>query len=108
MPIIVTDTAAEQVRKIMVAQQKTDGGVRVGVKGGGCSGLSYTMDISDAPEENDKVFEYEGFRVFCDAKSYFYLNGLILDFSTDLMGGGFKFTNPNATRTCGCGSSFAA
>lgn len=108
MPIIVTDTAIKQVNQVLQSQNRQGWGVRVGVKGGGCSGLSYVMDIAEGPEEKDKVFEFDGFKVFCDPKSYFYLNGLTLDYSTDLMGGGFKFVNPNATKTCGCGSSFAA
>jgi len=108
MPIIVTDTAVQQVKRTLDQQGKQGWGVRVGVKGGGCSGLSYVMDIAEKPEEKDKIFDYDGFQVFCDPKSYFYLNGLTLDFSTDLMGGGFKFINPNATKTCGCGTSFAA
>jgi iron-sulfur cluster assembly protein len=108
MPIEVTETAQKQVRQILQSQSKHGWGVRVGVKGGGCSGLSYVMDIAEKAEEKDKVFDYEGFQVFCDPKSYFYLNGLSLDFSTDLMGGGFRFNNPNATKTCGCGTSFAA
>jgi iron-sulfur cluster assembly protein len=80
----------------------------VGVKGGGCSGLSYSMQFEEKPKEHDKVFEIEGLQVFCDPKSYLYLNGLTLDYTTDLIGGGFKFVNPNATRTCSCGSSFSA
>ena len=108
MPIEVTETAQQQVRQILTSQSKQGWGVRVGVKGGGCSGLSYIMDIAEKADENDKVFDYQDFKVFCDAKSYFYLNGLTLDFSTDLMGGGFRFNNPNATKTCGCGTSFAA
>lgn len=108
MPIIVTDTAIKQVNQVLQSQNRQGWGVRVGVKGGGCSGLSYVMDIAEGPDQKDKVFDFDGFKVFCDPKSYFYLNGLTLDYSTDLMGGGFKFVNPNATKTCGCGSSFAA
>lgn len=108
MAIIVTPLAVDQVKKILASQGKTGWGVRVGVKGGGCSGLSYTMDLSEKPTDDDKVFDIEGLQVFCDKKSYFYLNGLTLDFVDALMGGGFKFVNPNATTTCGCGSSFSA
>ena len=108
MPINVTETAQQQIRQLLQSQGKQGWGVRVGVKGGGCSGLSYTMDIAETAEEKDKIFDYEGFKVFCDPKSYFYLGALSLDFSTDLMGGGFKFVNPSATKTCGCGQSFAA
>ena len=108
MAIIITDTAINQVKQVLKSQSRESWGVRVGVKGGGCSGLSYVMDLEEGPTETDKVFDHDGFQVFCDPKSYFYLNGMTLDFSTDLMGGGFKFSNPNATKTCGCGTSFAA
>lgn len=108
MAITVTPTAINQIKTLLASQQKGGWGVRVGVKGGGCSGLSYTMDLAEAPTDEDKVFDFDGVKVFCDKKSYFYLNGLTLDFLDALMGGGFKFINPNATATCGCGSSFSA
>lgn len=108
MAIVITETAIKQVQQVLKSQDREGWGVRVGVKGGGCSGLSYVMDLEQGPTETDKVFDHDGFKIFCDPKSYFYLNGMVLDFSTELMGGGFKFTNPNATKTCGCGSSFAA
>ena len=108
MDITVTETAVSQIKQVLEQNQKPGWGIRVGVKGGGCSGLSYKMDPDAAPAEKDQVFEFGGVKVFCDPKSYLYLNGLVLDFSTDLMGGGFKFVNPNATKTCGCGSSFSA
>lgn len=82
--------------------------MRLGVKGGGCSGLTYTMDVDDKPAQTDQVFDFDGLKVFCDPKSYLFLNGLTLDYENALMGGGFKFINPNATKTCGCGTSFAA
>ena len=87
--------------------------LRVGVRSGGCSGMSYTMDFvsSDDIQKDDEVYEYlvgsSSFQVICDPKSLLYIYGMQLDFSTDLIGGGFNFTNPNATQTCGCGSSFA-
>lgn len=108
MAITVTDSAQTQIRTLLGQPGNTAKGVRVGVKGGGCSGLSYKMDPDQGPGSNDHVFDFEGFQVYCDPKSYLYLNGLILDFSTELMGGGFKFVNPNATKTCGCGTSFSA
>ena len=108
MPIHVTDTAAREVRRVLESQQKQGWGLRVGVKGGGCSGLSYTMDVAESAGPHDQVFEFEGAKIFCDPKSYLFLNGLTLDFTTELMGGGFKFINPNATKTCGCGTSFTA
>lgn len=108
MPITVTETAVREIRRVLDNQQKPEWGIRVAVQGGGCSGMSYKMDPDEKPAEKDQVFEYDGVKVFCDPKSYLFLNGLILDYSTDLMGGGFKFVNPNATKTCGCGQSFAA
>ena len=106
--ISVSPSAANEMRRLLEAQEHPAWGLRVGVKGGGCSGLSYSMQFEEKPQEHDKVFEMEGVKVFCDPKSYLYLNGLTLDYTTDLIGGGFKFINPNATRTCSCGSSFSA
>lgn len=108
MAITVTPLAIKQARQVLESQGKSGWGIRVGVKGGGCSGLSYTMDLSEGPEPDDKVVEYDGLKVFCDKKSYFYLSSLTLDYVDQLMDGGFKFINPNATATCGCGSSFSA
>jgi iron-sulfur cluster assembly protein len=108
MAITVTPLAINQAKQVLAAQGRPDWGIRVGVKGGGCSGLSYTMDLSEAPEPDDKVFDFDGLKVYCDKKSYFYLSSLTLDFVDKLMDGGFKFINPNATATCGCGSSFSA
>jgi iron-sulfur cluster assembly protein len=106
--IQVTPTAAQEMRRLLTSQEHPGWGLRVGVKGGGCSGLSYTMVFEEKAQGHDRVFEMEGVKVFCDPKSYLYLNGLTLDYTTDLIGGGFKFVNPNATRTCSCGSSFSA
>ncbi|MEO0532448.1 MAG: iron-sulfur cluster assembly accessory protein [Cyanobacteria bacterium P01_A01_bin.123] len=84
--------------------------LRVGVRQGGCSGMSYMMDFSNLESitPDDEVYDYEGFKVVCDRKSLLYLYGLVLDFSDALIGGGFQFTNPNAAQTCGCGNSFGA
>lgn len=84
--------------------------LRVGVRQGGCSGMSYMMDFehTDNITEHDEVFDYDGFQIVCDRKSLLYLYGLMLDYSDAMIGGGFQFTNPNATQTCGCGKSFAA
>ena len=111
--ILITHPAMEQLSKLCRDQE--EGKVlRVGVRSGGCSGMSYTMDFipSSDIQEGDEVYEYtpklgEHFKVVCDPKSLLYIYGMQLDFSTDLIGGGFNFTNPNATQTCGCGSSFA-
>lgn len=108
MAIEVSTPAAGEIRRILKAEGKEDWGLRVGVKGGGCSGLSYTMVFEAEPGEHDRVTEIDGVRVFVDPKSYLYLNGMLLDFTHELIGGGFKFVNPNATKTCSCGTSFSA
>jgi len=107
--IQISEAALQQLLGLR-QRQGTDLCLRVGVRQGGCSGMSYTMDFEDIKNirPNDEVFDYEGFKVICDPKSMLYLYGLVLDYSDSLIGGGFKFTNPNATQTCGCGSSFAA
>jgi iron-sulfur cluster assembly protein len=107
--IQVTPEALAEARRIMDKQGLEDAYVRLGVKGGGCSGMSYTMNFDRNVGEKDKIFDYDhGVRVAVDVKSFLYLRGLVLDYSNDLMGGGFKFENPNAKRTCSCGSSFSA
>ena len=111
--ILITAPAMKQLGNLM--QQQGNGSVlRVGVRSGGCSGMSYTMDFIDAAQiqGDDERYSYEpadapSFEVVCDPKSLLYIYGMQLDFSTELIGGGFNFTNPNATQTCGCGSSFA-
>lgn len=106
MAISLTERAASRVRQI-IEQQQLEGeyGVRVGVKSGGCSGLSYELDIA-MPEDADRIYDSHGLKVFCDPKSYLYINGTEVDFSSDLLNGGFRFTNPNVKRSCGCGTSF--
>jgi iron-sulfur cluster assembly protein len=106
--IEVTQKAAGQIRKLMAQQEMNSGGLRVGVVGGGCSGLSYSLRFDPASHPRDKIFELEGVKIFVDPKSYLYLNGMTLEFSDGLNGRGFVFTNPNATRSCGCGSSFSS
>lgn len=107
--IMMTDSAIAQVQALREKQGK-DLCLRVGVRQGGCSGMSYTMDFEDPSsiQPTDEVFDYEGFRVVCDPKSMLYLYGLVLDYSDAMIGGGFQFTNPNANQTCGCGKSFTA
>jgi iron-sulfur cluster assembly protein len=105
--IQITEAAAKKIRALMAKQGITEGGLRVGVKGGGCSGLSYTFGWEREARTGDEVFEGpEGSKVFCDKKSLLYLNGTVLDYDGNLLGKGFMFSNPNAKSTCGCGSSF--
>jgi iron-sulfur cluster assembly protein len=105
--ISLTEKAALQVRKIRVENNIPEThGLRLSVKGGGCSGLTYVLGFDEQPRENDRVIECFGIRVFIDPKSAFYLSGTVLDFSDGLIGKGFVFHNPQATKTCGCGSSF--
>lgn len=105
--ILLTDAAQKHVFALREKQGK-DLYLRVGVRQGGCSGMSYMMDFEepDKLRENDEVFDYEGFKIVCDPKSMLYLYGLVLDYSDALIGGGFQFTNPNANQSCGCGKSF--
>ena len=107
--IEITQTAATKIRSLMAKQGITDGGLRVGVKGGGCSGLSYTFSWEKVPRLGDQVFEGpEGAKIFVDRKSFLFLDGTTLDYDTELLTKGFVFNNPNAKQTCGCGSSFGA
>lgn len=102
----ITPQAIREVKKILAEKAQSGAGLRIGVKGGGCSGLSYTLNF-DVAHEGDHVFEQEGVKVLVDPKSLLYLGGTTLDFSDSLQGRGFKFINPNASKTCGCGESFS-
>ncbi len=111
--ILITNDAIEQISNLL-KDQSDKKALRVGVRSGGCSGMSYTMDFIGNNEINsdDKVYDYslkadQNFQVVCDPKSLLYIYGMQLDFSKELIGGGFNFVNPNASQTCGCGSSFA-
>ena len=107
--ITLTPTAAAEVKRLIEKEQKPNLGLRMGVKGGGCSGLSYVLSIDEAtPRQYDSVFEQEGIKVLVDAKSHLYLDGTVIDFKNSLMGGGFEFNNPLAKKSCGCGTSFTA
>ena len=105
--ITITDKASEEVKRLLKAENKEGWGLRVGVVGGGCSGLSYTLAF-DEPKPTDSSFEVNGVKIIVDPKSFLFLSGMTLDYSTDLLNGGFRFLNPNAKRTCSCGSSFSA
>jgi iron-sulfur cluster assembly protein len=107
MAIQITDTAAKRIRMLMDKQGLAEGGLRVGVKGGGCSGLSYTFAWDTQPRAGDEIIDGpENTRLFVDKKSLIYLNDTVLDYDTSLLSKGFIFQNPNAKSTCGCGSSF--
>ena len=106
--IQISETAARRIRVLMAKQGIDEGGLRVGVKGGGCSGLSYTFSWEKQARTGDEVFEGpEGAKIFVDRKSLLYLNGTVLDYDTNLISKGFVFNNPNASKTCGCGESFS-
>jgi iron-sulfur cluster assembly accessory protein len=107
-PVNLTPTAISKVKEIMAQQNPIPAGLRVGVVGGGCSGFSYTMQFENAPGAMDKVFEYDGLKVYIDATSLMYMQGATVDYIESLEGAGFKFDNPNVKSTCGCGSSFNA
>ena len=106
--ITLTDKAAFKVKEILGTKRENDHALRIGVKGGGCSGFSYTLNIDKIFSESDQEFEDKGIKIVVDAKSFIYLSGTQVDFVENLSGSGFTFSNPNAQRTCGCGSSFQA
>jgi len=107
--IKVSEKAAKEIRRIMSENKISDEyGLRVGVKGGGCSGLTYTLGFDAEAREGDTIVNQENIKLFIDGKSLFYLMGTELDFSDGLNGKGFVFNNPNATKSCGCGESFSA
>jgi iron-sulfur cluster assembly protein len=105
--VTLSERAAEEIRGLMERQGKADAALRVFVSGGGCSGLNYGMAIDDQTEEDDFTFDCSGVKVVVDPLSINYIRGASVDFVEDAMGGGFKIDNPNAVRTCGCGSSFS-
>ncbi len=101
----MTDEAARKIQALVADRGIPGGGLRVKVVGGGCSGLTYKMDV-DQPREGDRIFEHDGAKLLVDRKSFLYLNGTVLDYREELMASGFNLHNPNVKRTCGCGSSF--
>lgn len=109
--ITLSETAAKEIKSIITDQGLSSDvtRLRVGVKGGGCSGFSYMLDLTEEPKaEADEEIESNGVKILCDMKSFLYLEGVEIDFKDEVMGRGFVFKNPNATSTCGCGSSFQA
>lgn len=116
MAIALSESAAKEVLTIIDQQRdaaKKNGEdaarlyLRVGVKGGGCSGFSYSLDVTENKTEEDESWDQHGVEVICDSKSLLYLDGVSVDFKDEMMGRGFVFNNPNATSSCGCGSSFS-
>lgn len=108
--VILSEVAAREIKTI-IQQQELDADkvrLRVGVKGGGCSGFSYVLDLTETQKDTDELIEQHGIKIIVDPKSMLYLNGVTIDFRDEIMGRGFVFNNPNATSTCGCGSSFSA
>ena len=107
MAIQISEVAARRIRTLMAKQGIDDGGLRVGVKGGGCSGLSYVIEYCDAPRARDHVFDVDGAKVYVDPKSLIYLNGTTFDYVETFQQKGFKFVNPQVRSECGCGESFS-
>ena len=106
MAITITEKAAHEVAKQKAKRGTPEAALRVGIRGGGCTGFSYLFEwADDPPKQHDKVFEKDGIRLFVDPKSFVYLDGTRLDFITTMMGHGFKFENPNVKGACGCGES---
>jgi iron-sulfur cluster assembly protein len=105
----LTERAIKRVRAAMAKEgvSPDEGGLRLGVTGGGCSGLSYAIKFDSRPRERDRIYNFDGVRVFVDPKSFLYLHGMTLDYEETLMRQGFNFINPNSSRSCGCGSSFS-
>lgn len=108
LDLSLTDSAIQQIKKLLARDERNGHGLRVGVANGGCSGFSYKLDFDKQQKSDDIVLELGGVRIYVDSASAPYLAGTVIDFVTGLHGGGFKFSNPNATVTCGCGTSFSA
>ncbi|MBI3756608.1 MAG: iron-sulfur cluster insertion protein ErpA [Deltaproteobacteria bacterium] len=106
--LFLTDVAVEKVREVITREGVKAGGLRVAIVGGGCSGFQYNLSLDESPREDDTVIEQNGVKLFLDPISQQYVYGTVIDYVNGLHGAGFKFVNPNANRTCGCGSSFSA
>lgn len=107
MPLKITDKAIEMVKKALAEENLVDHGLRIAVQGGGCSGLQYALDFTNESRPGDSIFLVDGLNIYVDMASLQYLTGAEIDYVSGLNGTGFKFNNPNATRTCGCGHSFS-
>ena len=105
--IELTESAAKKVRSALKVDKKEGYFLRMSVKGGGCSGMTYKMSFDKEEKEFDKIFESQGIKILCDLQSWMYLKGTNIEYSDDMLNGGFKIINPNAERTCGCGTSFS-
>jgi iron-sulfur cluster assembly protein len=106
--ITLTPPAREEIKRAIEKEHKPNLGLRVGVRGGGCSGMSYVLALDEAtPKEQDQVFEQDGLKILVDAKSHPYLEGITIDYKLHGLSGGFEFSNPNAQKSCGCGTSFS-
>ena len=106
--ITLTEKAAKRLNNILEGEEASEKAIRVAIDTGGCSGMSYQIKFDNKRKEYDKKFDSHGITILCDVKSWIYVRGCEIDFSNDLLNGGFKVNNPNATRTCGCGISFSA
>ena len=106
--IYVSKKAVTRLKAVMSSEGKSDYFLRMSVDSGGCSGMNYKMDFDKEQDTFDKVFNQNGLNVICDLKSWLYLKNITIDYSDDMLNGGFKIENPNAERTCGCGTSFSA
>ena len=106
--LMLTDVAVEKVKEVMTRDGVKDGGLRIAIVGGGCSGFQYNLSLDESAREDDTIIEQGGVKLFLDPISQQYVYGTVIDYVNGLHGAGFKFVNPNANRTCGCGSSFSA
>jgi iron-sulfur cluster assembly protein len=104
----LTEGAVRQIKRLMERDKRAGLGLRISVSDGGCSGFSYKLDFDNEEKSGDTVLRFDDLKVYVDGRSLAYLKGTVIDFNSGLYGGGFKFSNPNATATCGCGTSFSA
>jgi iron-sulfur cluster assembly protein len=108
LDLTLTDAAVQQIKRLLARDKREGHGLRVSISDGGCSGFSYKLDFEKEEKSGDVVLRFAGLNVYVDPRSIEYLKGTVIDFTSGLYGGGFKFSNPNATGTCGCGTSFSA